>query len=206
MLKSYGHLANFSGRFKKTAFYKSRDPSWTISLFRKKNIFNFSRRVVILKAFRKKFSSCTWSYILRVRTVFWWNLFFPQKTFLHSIFGNWTENSRPFRETFRHGRQNCTLHFQKISLKRLWKFQSLILFRFCKFWPKMFQSWRIFSTGAWKLRCGCSEKHFGKIFFLKRKVCFIFFGLWGETFGPPGEHPSTALLKRYFTCPEKQTK
>ena len=131
---------------------------------------------------------------------------FLLESFLQIIFETTTENCRVFWETVRHARQNCTLHLQKITLKRVFRFWCFVLFIIRRFWTKKFQPFREkFQQG----RENCMlrlQKNILRKFFLKRKVCFIIFGPWKENFVPLGEHFSTTLRKLQITCPDETIK
>ena len=132
----------FSRRFNKTAFYVSRETFWWIAKVWKKTRLSFWLRVLNFKAFMWAFSGKYLKLLFAGSDDFFRNYTFFLEKFLQITFGTRTENCRAFRETLRHARQSCTLHLQKIILKRVFRFWCFVLLNIRRFWTKKFQPFR----------------------------------------------------------------
>ena len=160
----------------------------------KKSQFNFWRWVLNLKAFLWTIFGKYSKLLFAGSDDSFRNYIFLLESFLRIIFETATENCWTFWETFRHARQNCTLHLQ-IILKRVLRFWCFVLFNIRRFWRKKFQP---FCGKFQQGRENCMlrlQKNILRKFFLQRNVCFITFGPWREIFVPLGENFSTTLRK-----------
>ena len=110
---------------------------------------------------------------------YWENTFSLEK----SIFGSkaFSEPERtkclPFRNTLRPVCQNCTLHLQRIILKRAYRFKSFLLFIICGFWTKKFQPVRN-NFRQWRKDCLlCVHRNILRQFVFWKKSSANFLGL-----------------------------
>ena len=145
------------------------------SFFKKNSYSIFDRKRWNWKVLDKIFLASTWNYIACVRKIFWWDYIFLEKFFLQIFIGTWTEKCGPFLEGFRNGRQNCTLNLQKTILKRVYKLQTFILFKFCGSWAKKFQPSRKFLRREEKLHSTPSEEHFEDLCVFEEKSLLVAF-------------------------------
>ena len=110
----------------------SGETFWRIAVFSKKIRFDIWRWAIKLKAFRGRLFRQYFNLHLRVLTIFLRISFFPFEKYPPYNFRNLNGKQSALREILTDGRQNCTLRFHKIFLKRVCIFYSLILFFLCR--------------------------------------------------------------------------